>query len=1021
MNTLARKIIALALTVACLGYARSACAQSKAPNFTPEQVWENVKWMPKAKVSGTITDGPDDIYFMESSVPAPGFIHLLDGRILSGSLQIQRKTNKSETDVTTKCIMNINGKRKVYSNREIAHYYIAFKPADLGGKVSRWLKPRLATTTSVAEWKLKNADLPAETFGRGTVTFDNGVPYECIFAADRAEETDESNVYQRVYVAANESAVVNVYRASEFRNGMKTVKGKTYHFQQLFGGLTEVEQWVSLLKAGKVGGIRDAVKGTVFLNTEEMYTGILAFDKGKIPSFAYFINGDESFVAYYDPKSSPQAESIIATIEGKEVQYTFSDDGYYSMEETMKMWDKNMKKKNVPEVNNLLAGTLTLTNGTVLKGKVAQQSKGRSVFFQEGTSSLRIFSMSQVKEFTQTISTGVTKFAVITIDNPNPTVVMNKVINAKVYKIVNYTAIAAAIKNTGFVIRGKDQLNGRVSVTDNSVWLIDDSGNLNVWRADEVSTVQVNEPDNKRVFYGAAPTFNELYAPFEAVSYYKNPYPVHCNWKATNTLNDLQSVVADIATATASLAVGTAPENKDKTINQIRQDQQTIYEWRQNAIDRSVCSVPYEEYVLIFNNTKETMIVYKENIRYVVTSLMLGCESLEKLNRKIRQHDSMDDIHAMIKYVNTNSCVSKKFDILEPTPLAAYKWRTELLSMADYDDEGKKGVKKAWTTWYKGWIQTIGGNKTEGIIALVGNKTIENREMTKTITKGDKTITSTSSSILNRKATFDFDAVVFRIKEERKVINLVYEFTLNKDVIRSMGIDKPEGSIEGQYEEFKDIEAYEPSKETFLTEEIKVFTPNGSFTNMKGEKLIGKITMEVPPQLWFASGATFEDEEGNKIPLSPRDQIRQLKVSTAGVEKTYVPFREAFVELLVDGPEFRYFRNPYPEAKAEGFTALTNTLSYAGDQLQDGGNTTQQKKGGELAKADNLEVYRKEYVFQNIETNEEITVHSGNAKKLLQAYLGLCDYFNGLDKKAKSDYVDIDNPKRVIDLLDKCY
>lgn len=982
------------------------------PNYTPTQVWENVKWMQSVKVSGAITDGPENQYTLESTVAVPGVVYLRDGRTISGNMQYQYLGNKSGTDVTAKCIMIIEGKRRVFGAGDVSYFHMAFKPADLKGEVSRWLRPKLATTSSVAEWKQKNAEYPAELFGSGTIMFNDGQTKTGVFAANRDEPQSGISTYELVYFADNETSTMFVYPAASVIGGVKSVKGKTYHFQSLFNRFIEVEAWAAAIKSGKTDGTMDPTKGSIVLETDESFTGTVALGKGKTPDLVYFVNTDDSLVRYYDLKSNPQAETVTTTIGGKEMQYTFSENGYYSMEETAKQFEKTTKKKGIDESNTLVDGTITLTNKTELKGKVAVQTRARAIFFKDGANPLRIYAKSQIKFFTQNLLTGPVRYAVVF--KLETTVVGGTQYVKKGYDIVNFTSKAAAITNTGFVTIGGSQINGKVQIEGNEVWCVQENGELNIWRAEEVSTVQINEPSGKRVFYGAAPKFNELFFPFEAVSYYKNPYPVHCNWKASNTLNDIGGFIADVAAGTAALAVGTAPENANKSIKEIQAEQQKIYEWRLNAVDPKVCSVPYEEYVLVFNATKEKMIVYKENINSVVTSLVLGCENLERINRQIRTHNSMNDIPEMVKFVNTAGCVSKSFEILEPTPLAAYKWKSGLLSFADYDEEGKKGVKKAWTNWYKGWIQTLGGNKAEGVIGLVGNKTIENREMTKTVTKGAKTITRTSSSILNRKATFEYEAVVFRKKEERKGRDLSYEFVLNRDVIRSVGIEKPEGSGDVQYEEYKDAAAYEPSKETFLVQEVKIFTPNGSFTNAKGETLSGRITLEVPPNLWFATGATFEDDEGNKIDLNPRSQIREMKVN----DKAYVPFREVFVEVMIDGPKHRYFRNPYP-SKSTGMSNVTNVLSYAGQSAKDqGANATEADK---LVDAKNVEVYRKEYVFQNRESGDDIIVYSGNDKRMLKSYLGLCDYFNGLDKKVKNDYLSIENPKRVMEMLDKCY
>ena len=69
--------------------------------------------------------------------------------------------------------------------------------------------------------------------------------------------------------------------------------------------------------------------------------------------------------------------------------------------------------ENVEEIHTLLEGSITLRKGPEMKGKVAQQTRNRGIFFQDGNGQLKIYGKRSVKALTQSLSSGLTQFTVV--------------------------------------------------------------------------------------------------------------------------------------------------------------------------------------------------------------------------------------------------------------------------------------------------------------------------------------------------------------------------------------------------------------------------------------------------------------------------------------------------------------------------------------------------------------------------------------------------------------------------------
>jgi len=988
-------------------------------NYTPTQIWEKVEWMSKVKIAGSITDPPDAVYFMQSTVPAPGFVHLPGGQILFGNLQIQRRFNKSETDVDIQCVLIRDGKRRVYTMHDLDYFYLAFNAAKLGGKTTRQKRVVTEGIGPHIESEAKSSSTQHEAPGIGEITLTNGAKLTGTFLMDWTMERSDLFTYQLIYFAEKPTDNMTIFTAAVVESAAKKVAGKEIRYQKLFGEIVDRAEWIARLKAGKVDQTVDIVKGTATLDNDETLSGTVGMGKGKIPAFTYFFSDDEQFLGYFDASSVPQALQI--NIKGG-VEYTFGDDGFYSPAEMGKLLERSLKKLG----KGLVEGTITLNDGTEQKGKIALQAPPSSfsymgkreftpgLFFQDASGQVRRYGKERVKGYTETTSGKTTQYAIVkhSFDNYGTW--------KTVYTIVNITAKAAEVTSPAVITLKNKEVKGKGKIDGTQLWYFDDAGTLSIVQASEVVRVEIQEPSGREVYFGGSDRFNQLFYPDGAISFYQNPTPTHCNLKASRTANAVNNLITDVMMTGAAMTAASAEENKNKTPEQIVGEAKKATD--PLRVDPNFCSVYYEEYFLVINGTNEQILVYDENIRSVVTSLMLGCGDVATVNKRIRKSRKIKDIFEMVKYVNSAGCASKKFDILEPTPLAAYKWRSGFLSMYNYDDKGQVGTKRAMTTWSKGWIQTIGGNKVEGLISIIGEKKIENRKMTKEVTSGNTTMTITSSSIFNRKASFEYDGVELRIIEKRKVLDLVYSFYLDKNVIRSVGRERIPGSIEDQYEEFDSLQVYEPTQELFLAEDVQVFAPNGSFTNGKGETTPGKITLDIPPGLWFAKSATYEDEDGNKLTLTSSEDLKVITAKINGTDHKYIPYRGVFVELLVDGPKFRYFRNPYPTNKREGVAFIANTAATVQAQATGDPSGSTAIKGNEgLADAAKLESFKEEFVYQNSESREEIVLHSGNSKRMLEAYLSLCDKFNAMDKKAKDAILKSDDPRTVIPTLDSCY
>ncbi len=963
----------------------SATTKEKRPETRDVTPYESLntnplEWMKKIRVEGNMTSAPSETYFVQLSAPKNGSLMMNDGRLLQGQMQVQMKFNKSEQDVFfEKFILMKDGKRKVYSAWDVNYFYFAFSPSDLNNKRTS-IKEDNTTSSG-------NSKEASEMFSSGKLFLNNAEQIDGMICFDFNQPAYSLPNYHRAYITNGSAPVVHIYFAEDIIRAEKMINGTLHHYDRILHGIMDKEDLIANVESGKVKGFLEPAQATIVLDDDREFKGQVMLDKGrKVESFL-FVSEDKKYVNIFDQSSKIQIAELLTTKDGQEVSYTSNGSGFATMEEVRDQLIKNSSKRSSDEKNALTPGSITLNNGNVLKGQVAQIEPRKvysdwnselkthgGLFYLNEQNKLRMLTFGKVKEFTQNLSNSNTHFVV-------------RKYNDGSIQLLNSAELEKVMADGEVVF--EDGTTKRVKVAApayHEVMVINEANVLEILHVSKVKSISANYPDGLKVWLGAFPEVNyfvEVHSPDKVVSFYKNPLPTHCNESATNLANSLKDVGA-AAKAQYTAAQITA-DDKISTEQKKQKIAQT-YENYESASSFPNCSVYYDEYIIAIKGTNKKYLIYKDNIDEMVSSLVIGCEDMNRWYKQVRKYNSVRVIEEFVNFLNENNCAQDAFVLRESTPLEKFVWSGLL----------KKGDRSRWT---KGWVQTVGGKIVEGDISVFRTRTDDQGVIRKRYRK-----------------EFATAGVEIALYDKRELATLIYKFNLPPYAVLAVGFDEKADSINNQFETYDSLEAYEPDFEEFLLEQPKIVQPNGSIFTMDNIETKGNITLNIRPLLWFAESAFFEDESGTRIELTSNSNLKMIQIDNGNEIKSYVPYKDVFVEILVDSKGFRYFRNPYPTAEVGVLSGLAATLSAAQQEAAKQGSRDRTEFN-----ADDYKKLRKEYVFLNLDTGEAIIVHSGIYKKMVNSFLAICPKFESLDSKQQALYLDDNSPEKTIQMMNECY
>lgn len=196
----------------------------------------------------------------------------------------------------------------------------------------------------------------------------------------------------------------------------------------------------------------------------------------------------------------------------------------------------------------------------------------------------------------------------------------------------------------------------------------------------------------------------------------------------------------------------------------------------------------------------------------------------------------------------------------------------------------------------------------------------------------------------------------------------------------------------------EEMEAFVPETADVLdVQAIKSISRNGFIMTLDGKKFEGRVTHKKAPALWFSKEVVFTDDKGAETIYNATNPLDFFFQTTDDGNTKYICYGGVFVEVIVDGPKYVYFRSPTPGKKNEFVKELSSTLS---DKT--------------------VSVYKKEYILFNTETRKGVPVDIGNYRAEAYDLLMGCMSFYSLDKQVKDKLTKMDNVKEALAYLNDC-
>jgi hypothetical protein len=377
------------------------------------------------------------------------------------------------------------------------------------------------------------------------------------------------------------------------------------------------------------------------------------------------------------------------------------------------------------------------------------------------------------------------------------------------------------------------------------------------------------------------------------------------------------------------------------------------------------------------------------------------------------------------------------------------------LTIADITDDGKKVFDEPGRNFREGTIETTDGGVRTGIVGFYRTTNIDPKQPSLGRYYSAILFTTTKTGILEPVS----EANVSKVTQE--VYGVRYEYM----------------PYEVGFVEKTQFDQLDYKDETKMFQE-------GEITLDDGTVLQGSVLQQKGSLGWFSSSILFKDPAGNTRKYSPMTATAFTQ-KIDGKPTKFMGYKGAFVELMFEGNNFQLFRNPYPTSVNEFFTGLAQIgTQIAGTVVQDElakntlppnaskedmqqrvddvqrkvksmsvpelqsfvqqcsdakgavdvrvGATPFQKLMNQLigiataemamrAAVGSIEIKKKEWIFLNRKTEEELVVTLKGYGDQVEPLLGSCPEFLLMSKKEQNQINNFDAIDQAIRMLDKCY
>lgn len=603
-----------------------------------------------------------DVWYMKQTTANPGYVQLLSGEYLDGSL-IRRKTyNKASfTQIA------VEGGGKKDDPAGVSYYEVIMV---VGQDTS------IHKMENIAYYGLHYSvnDYEPKSFRGGLVYLKDGRLLEGYVRTIYYQSPYETlKYYGKVYFASSNTEDVQLFQSDEVEKVFSLDEdGKSREFYRLDDWLVDLDQFKSSFsdRAGE-NKFEPFLPGTVYMQSGEEFTGKVALDKGKKKVNAFFINKEENLLKNVNAAGLSCVK--VQTDEGT-VIYVPQDGQLMSYNDLIKKWEKK---------GEVIPGKIVFENGTEVAGKVVL-GRDNSNLVKSYQNIVNVFLIPESADgFVQLFEAN---------ENVNYVEATEKGGQTKYVPVngafVDYKDFVMALENNnsknptenlqpGYImLKDGTKKEGKIAGGRFKISFIGSGNSLSQYAATDVAAVDYyiqtidgvdrkfvpmrRKPNNAGII-AASHEFVEIIAHSETYSYYKNPYPTHVREGLSNfagglaeaAANELSEELAEAAARAAIKETYNSSGDLGKSLEAGGKAANESLEVTQGMVNGDELAICFEEWVIVNNKTKEKTVVYVKNDEQVMSELLKKCAKSASLKEKeLKSLRKIDNLPAFIQFMN---------------------------------------------------------------------------------------------------------------------------------------------------------------------------------------------------------------------------------------------------------------------------------------------------------------------------------------------------------------------------------